>query len=292
MWSDKRSTFRTKRREKRAYKRRAIWGGATALMVAFVSFSVWYGARLPGVTIDNISVTGGSTVPHEAVREKVESALAGTYALLIPRRFSFLYPADAIVANINSIPRVHDASVIRSSRNELQISFREYVPYALWCPQALTPGDMGEGDCLFVDESGFAFAHAPRLSGETLVRFMVEGRKPEEGAYVYDTDTLASYQALVNAISTEHEERLRSLTETKDGDLVLHLSQGPDLKITKGADIHAIFENLGSILSSPEYKDVPLEEFEYIDLRFGNKVYVKRKGSEPSVGVASSTPIE
>ncbi len=289
---EKKNTFRSRRREVREYRARLIASGVSAGVVLCIGLLVWYGARRPEVTISEINVSGGSTVSHEVVRDKIKSALSGNYALLIPHRFSFMYPQQAIVDGVNAIPRVHGATVIRSSRNELEVSFEEYVPYALWC-DATPSADAPAPKCLFVDERGYAFAEAPPLLGQTLVRFITEERPPAVGAYVYDTATLLRYQHFVEAIAQNHEHRLSAITETKDGDFVLHLSGDVDLLMTKDADIQDIFDTLESMFESEEFKDLPLDSFEYIDLRFGNKVYVKKRGAgdeEPS-DVASSTPV-
>jgi cell division septal protein FtsQ len=277
MWK-RHATFRSPKSASRVFKKRMIASGMGALAMLTLAVGVWYGARRPEVTIASVSVSGGSTVPHEQVEEKVIAALSGNYALLIPKRFSFLYPKEAITDAVNTLPRVHNAAVARESLTQLSVTFEEYTPYALWCDSAAT--STAAESCLFIDSEGFAYAEAPPLRGETLIRFVVDGRLPERGVHVYDRETLQKYHLLVEAIEARHEHHLRAMTETKDGDVLLHLNQGVDLWITRDANIEEVFENLESILQAPEFVDRPLESFEYIDLRFGNKVYVKERGKE------------
>lgn len=260
------------------YRKHLFVSGGIAFLVLILSVAVWYGARRPEVTITEVEVSGGSTVPLEAVRTKAESLLSGTYALLIPRRFSYLFPKTEIIDAIDSMPRVHSTSVVRDSRNKISVTFDEYVPYALWC-NAIATNASATPACIFVDDQGFAFATAPALYGETFVRFAIEGRGPVVGEHVYDPETLAHYRSFAEAIATYHHSRLASIFETKDSDLMLSLSSGVTLMITKDADIQSIFENIESILLSEKFKSTPLESFEYIDLRFGSKIYVKEWGA-------------
>lgn len=283
----KKNTFRSRKREVRLNKRRMIVSGAISFFVLLLGVGVWYGARRPEVTIASVEVEGGTTVSHDAVKSKVEGVLSGSYALLIPRRFSYIFPHDEIVEAVNSIPRVHGATVLRSSRNEITIAFDEYVPYALWCDAA--PVASTTPSCIFVNEDGLAYADAPNLSGETLVRFVVEGRVPERGVSVYDRDALRRYRALSEAISEKHNHRLRAITETKDSDLILHLNNDVDVLIEKTAHIEDVFTKIESVFQSDEFKDKPLELFEYIDLRFGNKVYAKERGVGDEE--ATTTPV-
>lgn len=269
-------------------KRRIIASGFSAFLILVLASLVWYGTRRPEVTITDLSVTGGTTVSHDAVRAKADSVLSGTYALLVPRRFSFMYPHEELVLALNSIPRVHDAEVERTSRNELSITFEEYVPYALWC-DTFVYSSSTPASCLFVDDRGYAYADAPPLLGETLVRFVVEGKEPEVGIFVHEPVSLERLKDLAQAIFENHAHRLRGITETKDGDLTLHLSGDVDVLMRKDADVDAVFSTIESLLSAPEFKEIPLEGFEYIDLRFGNKVYVKQRGVGETEGLATST---
>lgn len=282
--------FRSQRAEVREYKRRIIASGISASLILILAVLVWYGTRRTEVTLAHIAVSGGTTVSHDAIRSKADSVLSGSYALLIPRRFAYLYPHDELVAAINSVPRVHGATIERTSHQELKVTFEEYMPYALWC-DAFAYSSSTPASCLFVDDRGYAYADAPPLLGETLVRFIIEGRMPEVGVFVHEQGSLERLKDLAQAIFENHEHRLRGITETKDKDLTLHLSGDIDVLIRKDADVDAIFTTIESLLSAPEFIDVPLEGFEYIDLRFGNKVYVKQRGAgEVEDTTASTTP--
>lgn len=285
----KKQKFRSRKKEIRHYRAHLIISGTGACLVLLLAVAVWYGARRPEVTIASVTVSGGTTVPHELIEDKIKSVLTGTYALLIPRRFTYLLPYHDLTEAVNSIPRVHDASVVRSSRNELAVTFEEYVPHALWCDSVATDA-RATPVCLFVNDQGLAYAEAPSLLGETLLRFIVEERKPAKGTSVYDTDTLQKYTAFSNAISEHHKHRLRAITETKDGDLILHLSGGVNILITKNESIQDAFEKIESLFEAKEFQGKTMEEFEYIDLRFGNKVYVREWGAGDEATTTVSTP--
>lgn len=284
----KRNAFRSKKAEVKEHKRRMLASGLSALLILLVGVLVWYGARRPEVTIRTIAVAGGTTVSHDAVRAKVESALAGTYVLLIPKRFSYLYPEQEVRAAVNEVPRAHNATVSRLSRTELAVTFDEYMPYALWCDTFSKDASVA-ASCLFVDANGYAYASAPPLVGETLVRFVVEGRTPETGAYVHEPAYMAELAQLAQALYENHAHRIGGITATKDGDLTLHLSGGVDLMMTKETDINDAFAIIESVLAAPEFEDMPLEDFDYIDLRFGNTVYVKERGVEVQSAKTATT---
>lgn len=284
----KRTEYRSKRAGAKEHRRRMIASGLSALFALTVGLLVAYVTRLPSVTIQTISVEGGTTVSHDAVRAKVESALSGTYALLIPRRFAYFYPEQDVRDAVNSVPRAHNAEIVRVSQTELKVTFSEYLPYALWC-ESLSEDASSPAPCLFVDARGYAYAEAPPLVGETLVRLIVEGRAPEIGVFVHDPEYLKTLGNLTQALYENHGHRLRAITATKDGDLTLHLNGDVDVLMTKDTDISDAFATIESLLAAPEFKDIPLQDFDYIDLRFGNTVYVKERGADDSVASTTET---
>jgi len=284
----KKNSFRSRKKEIRQYRKHLIVSALGACLILLIAVGVWYGARRPEVTIASVVVSGGDTVPHELVENKVASVLEGTYALFIPHRFSYMFPEADIIEAVNSIPRVHDAAVAKSSRNEIAVTFEEYVPYALWCDSVAINASATPPLCMFVDDQGFAYAEAPTLLGETLLRFVKEEKKPEKGASVYDADTLRKYTLFSDAITEHHKRRLRAITETKDKDLLLHLNGGVTVLIAEGEGVEDAFEKIESLFEAEEFEGKTLEEFEYIDLRFGSKVYVKEWGAGDE---ATTTPV-
>ena len=62
-------------------------------------------------------------------------------------------------------------------------------------------------------------------------------------------------------------------------DILIQLQEGFLLKASFGADANTLVKNLELVLSSDVLKG-KTEELEYVDLRFGNRVYYKLKGQE------------
>ncbi len=280
------STIRSRRREVRQNRKRLIASSLGALAVLLLAGGVFYGARREAVTISHITVAGGATVPHDLIEERVETVLSGTYALFIPRRFSFLFPREEIIEALNSIPRVHNANVVRSSRDTLNVSFEEYVPNALWC------ADASSTQCYFIDVQGLAYAEAPALQGETLVRFIREEKAPVRGEYVYDTEKLLSLRQLSQVVRDTYALRVRSITETKDHDLVMRLTDGVSLLMPYDTQSDDVVEKIASILSAKEFEGLALRDFEYIDVRFGNKVYVRKLGALEEIAAKEAAELE
>jgi len=261
---------------------RQIVGGVLVLIfVSLLLFSVHYVTRLPALTIQTVEISGGETIASNLVETLVETELEGDYMRLVPKRFSFLYPKQAIIDIVKKINRVKDLQVERTSRTVIEVTFSEYHPDALWC-------NGGIEDCVFIDANGYAFAVAPSLSGGSFLRIDKLGVEPVTSVQAFDTSSYLKVKELVTLLE-DNAWFVSSVAIDVAGDAFLTLTEGGELKVTLEDPAEQIVENLFTVLSSKEFVDIGPGEFEYIDLRFGNKVFVNELGPEVATSTDSIT---
>lgn len=240
------------------------------LITAFLSMlivSLWYGTRVNALTIKDISVVGGETVEHAVIEQIVKDKISGSYLKIIPRAFAFTYPHEEVVSAISSIPRVKDVRVVRRGGTALFVEFSEHTPQALWCAAE----DMN--NCYFFDDNGYAFSKAPGLIGGSFLRVTAIGKQPQEN------------------MSPFSEEEYRRLVELRDkfaaakwfvsradidaaGDAFLTIVDGGEFKVSLKQPADETVSNLLTVLGSQQFTHIKPGNFEYIDLRFGSKVFV------------------
>jgi cell division septal protein FtsQ len=248
--------------------------------VAMLLITVWYGTRVAPLTISEVMVSGGETINHELVRELVEDELVGEYLGVVPRRFAWLYPKTAIRDAVFSIDRIHTVEVRRDGGTTLYVVFDEYIPKALWCMS------VDSADCFFVDVHGYAFAKAPVLSGGSLLRFVEVGQEPKKGEYIADAVVIDAAVELV-ALLDEKAWSVSHVEVGKGGDIFLRLVGGGELKVDLNLSPIETVENLLTIINSDEFSHLAPGNFQYIDLRFGNKVFVNEEIAAPEMETAS-----
>ncbi len=264
------------------------YGVLACSLVLILGFSVWYVTRLQTFTITKIDVEGGETISHDDVRDIAESVLSGAYMKLIPYRFTFFYPESELLASIGAIPRLHEVTAHRT-KGTLTISFTEYEPYALWCTaEDDTPR------CYFLDKTGYAFAGGPRLTGGAFVRHVQEGNEELEKKQVFPNESFANMHAFLEQLTNELSIRVTDVFYTKEGDVRLSVNGGGTLLIRAEESYETTFENLKSVLASPEFEHIEPGNFRYVDLRFGNKIFVNEQMEEATTTTentsTSSTP--
>lgn len=247
--------------------------GLGLLLLSFVALliaAVWWATRLPSVTLREVVVEGGLTISHDEVRSRVEAELADTYLGLIPKRFAYFYPETAIKAAVEAVPRSKNIGVYRQNGTVLKITFDEYVPESLWCTND------GSEKCLFLDATGYAFAPAPALQGGSMVRYYTTERDPGERETPFlrsDFDATRRFIDLLEEIGW-YVTRVE-INQTRD--VFYALSQGGELKATLTDAPEKPFENLRTILNSEEFKHLKPGNFQYLDLRFGTRVFVNEE---------------
>jgi cell division septal protein FtsQ len=170
-------------------------GALVLSTAALLIVGIWYGSRVEALTLTTVEVNGGKTIEHKKIIDQVQNGLEGYYIGLVPKRFAWFYPQESLVNRVAEIERVHNVSVERINGKTLEVNFSEFNPQALWCES------VESDNCLFLDNEGFAFANAPRLSGGSLVRFVTLGQDIQVGANITDFDNFASLLELVDLLT-------------------------------------------------------------------------------------------
>jgi hypothetical protein len=251
-------------------------------IVALLVTGVWYGTRVEALTITEIEAKGGETIKSEDVIALAEPVLEGEYVGLIPKRFAWFYPKQAMIEAVSETPRIYNIEIERANGRTLQITYDEYVPHALWCAET------GDDMCLFMDSSAYAFATAPQLSGGSFLRFIKSGATLAVGESVFTQEEYESMLELVRLLG-EQGWFISHVEMDQVGDAFLRVVGGGELKITVADEPQQVVENLLVILAAEEFSDVAPGNFNYIDLRFGNKVFVNEELAAPEMDTASGT---
>ena len=251
--------------------------GITVLITA-----TWYVTRISSLQITTVSVVGGSTIPPNEIEIVAREVLRGTYYKLVPHTFVWLYPEEQIRAQLMQVPRVKEARTYIDGQT-LTVAFEEYQPFALWCA---TPES---ASCLFLDAHGYAFASAPALTGSAFVRYINRQMEPAikvsafSDSFMHETGTLAE--------RLEHELNLyvTHIVRTDEVDTSYFLAGGAEIKVSERMTAADTFTNLKALFSSEEFADIAAGDFHYIDLRFGDKVFVS-ESEVVATSTASTTP--
>ncbi len=272
--SERRSPLRTRRRKVRLI---------IAAVILILCLALAWGTRMlsyhPQLTIQTISVEGAERVPPEVVISYVTTLLDDGRFHFLARRNIFLYPKSALAnAVATNFPRIASAHVSRESplSTNLIVRIEERDPFSRWCAEPEV--DMSAA-CFWMDSNGFVFAEAASeerganayvfTKGLTLGGEWPIGETFSPG---HIPGILAMLRYLENA-----DFKPTGASIENDQDLFIYLEEGFFIKASYGQDAAQLARNLELILESDALRG-KATNLDYIDLRFGNRVYYKMKG--------------
>lgn len=251
---------------------------AFALLFALLS-GVLYGLHRPEVTIQNIGVVGEDVIPAQAITTLAREVLTGNYFWIIPRSTIFFYPRGAIEAALPRVyPKIKEASTSFKNLTTIEIVVEERQPFALWCGENRLEGAIPK--CFFLDETGFIYGPAPDFTGD--VYFHYYGSLPKSdpvGQHFLSQEEFSRLSFFFIAL-VERGINARDFAVRDDTDYEFYLDNGIQVLFAREQDLTLLLQNLESVLISEKLKNVDLATVEYIDLRFGNKVFYKMAPSE------------
>jgi hypothetical protein len=273
-------------------------------IVVLLGFFV-YLSRLSSLNINNIEITGNQVVDTNDIKQAIQEEMSGKYLWLFPKTDIFFYPQNSIIKMLqDKFKRLENISLSIKNDKTLLVSVKERKALYTWCGN--TPPDtsvvaMPQGEssatCYFVDENGYIFDQAPYFSGGVYFKFYglpdvsVVGI-PQSGSLTTGTDPSGSYfseqyfKQLIyfRDILVEFGLKPAALYVTADQNVEVFLASAPNstnqpqIIFKLNGDYENIAENLKAALTTDplqtEFKD-KYSKLEYIDLRFGNKVYYK-----------------
>lgn len=265
-------------RDRRLKRRRRIVI-ISCIVLAIIIGEAIYQLHQPFARITRIQVFGADP----SLSETVLGAMQGRYLGIIPRDSTFFYPEDKVRAAVLATnPDIAAVSFFRNGLNGLSVRVDMRVPIAQWCGLAPTPGV--EEYCYVFDASGLIYAshasttqtlnktklYAP-LVGESIEPPVVSNVEPLRSTIAH-AERLPSLFDFTRQIGTLGTQVVTARIRESEVDMIV--VSGTRITYVLGEEKTA-YQALVSALGSGNLLDGSVE---YIDLRFGSKVYVKRKG--------------
>ncbi len=265
---------------RRLRRRRALI--ALGILVLMASTGAIYELRQGSTRISHVEIYGAD----QSYAAIATAAMQGTYLGIIPRDSTFFYPASSIRSGIIAAhPDVAAVALFRNGRTGLSIRVDERAPIARWCgasPSGLaTSTPPVPGDCYLFDASGFVYGTSSASSPDS-----PQAAQPINAFVVYEPpasagdpigSTLPNAAAFPAAFDFARELTTFGSPVTQvviRGDEVDdYLASGTRITYVLGSEQSAY----AALSSAQSDFNLANGSVDYIDLRFGGKVYLKKK---------------
>ncbi len=277
---------------RRARRKRLILK-AVFFLLSFLIFTAGIAALfyIPKFRINEISVQGIEALDEKQFKGEVANLLNGKLYRIIPYNNIFIIPAAKITAELSqTFPILKTITVIRDFSQKLSIEIEERKPEALWCLSftndlIATSTAPTSDSCAFVDEKGFIFGPAPLFSGTIFLKFFEErGHSTSTGVILNDLAGIgkemisdAEFQKLraFKDLLVKNDINVAKIILKDEGIYEVYSKEGWYILLNAKNEPNPSFNNLKLVLDTQIKEKRP--KLEYIDLRFGKKVFYKLK---------------
>ncbi len=251
---------RLARKERRRKTRRLLF---FSIFGAGLAIGILYIFNTPRFLLSQVAVNGTDETTTKEVRTLAERSLSGTYLGFISRAHPFFYPKIELVGQVRAaFPQFARVDVSREGLSQLRVEITPRTPVALWC---------AKGACAYLDEESVVFSEAP-LGSERLY-YQLSGE-------AIDSKQLKSLLSFFGQLENQGLVPLQAnFTET--GSVVVTLRSGARLFIQENEGYDTALKRLTVLLREsgliPRQGTTAELAVDYIDLRYGNKVYFKAR---------------
>ncbi len=224
--------------------------------------------RADFLKVKKIEIYGLVTIQEDEIINKVKNLIEGNVFFIFPRSNMVLIDDDKIVNSIKSINnRIETVDIDTKINNILKINIKERESGYIWCSFAY--------DCFLMDISGLIFDTSAKSEKDGKLVFYGRIRTDpimQKFASKEELDLFAKLSQIlkenkINVLSINTDQFDKTYLITDIGDIILNLE---DKEILKSID------NVLVLIENHQSKN-PNTLFNYIDARFGNKLFYKLK---------------
>jgi hypothetical protein len=251
--------------------------------------------------IGTVELSGEVLVSPDEVVSVSQSFLSGYYLGLFPRDNFLIFPQSALQNFLkNKFERINTIKTQLSGFKKLEIIISERKQQALWCdgnPEAetvsapssqnisnassssATSSSVLSEKCYFLDDNGLIFSEAPTFSGDAYFKYYggVSSDSPIGQTYLATSTVFQSLSDFVQNVSQTSVTPV-SVLAGDDGDFTMYLSSGGKIYFNQSEPFSQTIDNLKALLQTlSESSSTSVSNIDYIDLRFGDKLYYKMK---------------
>ncbi len=225
-------------------------------------------ARADFLQVQNFEVLGAETVNQEQVNQVASSFIAGQRFLVIPKSNILFLDEDKLASTLLSdftrFEKVDIDKKFLSKRVELKITERQ--PEFLWCS--------GDNTCFLMSSDGLVFDSVGQslekrekiifqgvLEGNPVLQNFATAERMQN--YAKLIEVFKNNKISISAINIESEDK--ATADTNIGSIIFSPGE---------ADLSTTAQNAVLLINEVRTKN-PSARFQYIDARFGNKMFYK-----------------
>ena len=243
------------------------------LLILFVLMSMsifFYWMRHSSLNIRKIDVVENSLSKTSSLEANVSNSLNGNIFFFIPKTNALFFPRFEVQENLKkSFPEIAAIDIDLKGLHEIEVEIEEYEPKIILETKNGT---------FFVNEFGDIFMKTPLLhSYDDLFVFSTEEDDLDIRSNFVDPEFLKSMISFLTNLESINI-KVFGLDYRNEDVYYVMTDLGFEILVASTDNLEESFKNIKSIIENGALSEEDLNSVEYIDLRFGNKVFYKFKG--------------
>ncbi|MDP6704568.1 MAG: FtsQ-type POTRA domain-containing protein [archaeon] len=255
-------------RKKYWWKSRALWV-SFAIILAILGFA--YGLFFSYfLQLEHIRIEGNDRIEADEIEQAADAASRKDVLFLEFRHMLLFSSRDIEAALVEQFPQIEEVRVQKRFFHELAVTIKERRQSAVWCAKE---------ECFALDLNGVVFEEK---SAEGNIVFSQEGQEtaPALGESVVDKALLARLFQFIKQVQglsvlRDAQAKVISITFISPQRISAQISERWDVYITPEEDFEWQGTKLDLVLEEKAPSTEERESIEYIDLRFGDKAFLK-----------------
>jgi hypothetical protein len=235
-----------------------------------IATGIAYLMKIPALQVESVEVTGISQLSAGEIEVQVMDSIIASRHLfgIIPSTNTLFVDEDSIEKRVSEdFPTANSVSVKTTFGGKVKVSIEERKTVAIWCDESML-------QCFQMDSTGYLFMAAP--ASTTAEALIFRGILRDAEGPLIKQRFLSGKEIVVFAdakvLLEQTAKKIDYVSCESSAYCAIKIVGNGVLKVNPQDDLANAFDRLASALKSPVFGK---SNFEYIDLRFGNKLFYK-----------------
>lgn len=266
---------------------------AVIVFIVYITNASYF--RVQRIVVNDLQYANRNDV-ELTIKEQIDSRYMGLFA----KSNIFILPRTKIYREIrNNYPAVKKSDIDLSGLTEITVELEEYSANAIWCDVPVTPSkvtlseeeegketspnaipqvvaSVGGSNCYFVNDEGIVFSKTNYDQNPDIIKMF--------GNITVDPMKQSYTEKNIFIGLVEFTKLLRRLdivadqVWTTNGEVYAFVTKDRvKIYVDGSADMLKVFDNLETVIERDAINKAQFGNIDYIDLRFGNRVFYKLK---------------
>ncbi len=229
----------------------------------------------PFLRVTGVDVSGSGAVPVAAISEVALHDLSGTYLHIFPHADILMYPKQAIEGDLLArFPTLKTVDVHAENFHTVAVAVTEQVPAALWCGSVVASTSV----CSFMNADGLVYAPTDGAGEGSFQKYYGDLSTSTMPAQYLTPDSMHALSALVATLGQKlNDTPVVATWVDENADVHLTFASGFTLLFADAQSGGELMDRLNLVLGAAPFSSHKVGDFEYLDVRFGDKIYYKLK---------------